>query len=205
MQPRFQDAGQNVWSFASEILVRCPKCGGRACVTQPELEGRTRSRLACSTCGFSQATPMSTSPWRCRRCGHWFNSTVWSAFGKGARTVNPCPICHEYRESESRWRDVRSPVDPFFGLPLFLQAPCCGEVLWAWNLEHLDLLAAVVGAALRERDRVSTAKSNDTLLGKLPRWVKAAKNREAVLACAGRMRDTTTKAKTSRRKARNPA
>ena len=205
MQPRFQDEGQNVWSFASEILVRCPKCGERASVRQRASEGSTRSRLACAACGLSQATPMSTSPWRCRRCGHWFDSAVWSAFGKGTRTVDPCPVCHEYREaSEVRWRDMGKPVDPFFGLPLFLQAPCCGNVLWAWNLEHLDLLTTIVGAALRERDRASTVTSNDTLLGKLPRWVKAAKNREAVLACAGRLRDSMTKAKSARRMRRTP-
>ena len=108
------------------------------------------------------------------------------------RTVNPCPKCHEYRDSTIRWRDLGKPVDPFFGLPLYVQAPCCGNVLWAWNLQHLDLLAAVVGARLRERARGLSFRSNDTLLAKLPRWVKAAKNREPVLECVAKLRATAS-------------
>jgi hypothetical protein len=87
---------------------------------------------------------------------------------------------------------VGKPVDPFFGLPLALQAPCCGNVLWAWNRKHLELMAAVVGSRLRERDRISSFKSNDTLLAKLPRWVKAAKNREPVLSCIEKLRAMAT-------------
>lgn len=84
------------------------------------------------------------------------------------------------------------PEDPFFGLPLLLQAPCCDEVLWAFNLRHLDLLGALVGASLRERERAAQARgevvSNKTLLARLPRWMKAAKNRDAVVACVERLR-----------------
>lgn len=192
MPHRFQDTGQNVWSFAGDILVRCPSCGGRACVSQRDEGGRSHSRLTCSTCGLAQASPMSTSPWRCRHCGHWFNSTVWTSFGRGMRTVNPCPKCHEYRDSTIRWQDLGKPVDPFFGLALYVQAPCCGNVLWAWNLQHLDLLAAVVGARLRERARGLSFRSNDTLLAKLPRWVKAAKSREPVLECVAKLRATAS-------------
>ncbi len=75
-----------------------------------------------------------------------------------------------------------------FGRPLLLQAPCYGNVLWAWNVRHLELVAAIVGAPLRERERGASNVFNGSLLTKLPRWMKAAKNREAVLACIEKLR-----------------
>jgi hypothetical protein len=77
------------------------------------------------------------------------------------------------------------PEDPFFGLPLFLQAPCRGEVLWAFNARHLEALGAIVGAAVRERARAALARGegvgSHSMLSRLPRWMKAAGNRRAVL------------------------
>ena len=88
-----------------------------------------------------------------------------------------------------------TPEDPFFGLPLLLQAPCCDEVLWAFNSRHLEVLGALVGASVREREREARARgevvSNSTLLAKLPRWMKAAKNRDAVVRCIDKLRERT--------------
>jgi hypothetical protein len=41
--------------------------------------------------------------------------------------------------------------DPYFGLPLSLQTPCVGNILWAWNEAHRTFLENYVAAALRER------------------------------------------------------
>ena len=41
-------------------------------------------------------------------------------------------------------------VDPYFQHRLWLQVPCCGQVLWAYNPQHLEFLAAFVGATFRE-------------------------------------------------------
>ncbi|WP_406387670.1 hypothetical protein [Streptomyces sp. NBC_00887] len=41
--------------------------------------------------------------------------------------------------------------DPFFRRPLWLQTRCAGRILWAYDEEHVDALAACVGARLRER------------------------------------------------------
>ena len=49
---------------------------------------------------------------------------------------------------------VGGPVDWYFHLPLWLQAPCCGETLWAYNAAHLDFLFEnYVRATLREHSR----------------------------------------------------
>jgi hypothetical protein len=66
---------------------------------------------------------------------------------------------------------------------VWLQQPCCGEVLWAYNGPHLRFLAEYVGAELRER-WPDTNEGWQPLggLGRwLPRWVLLAKNRKAVL------------------------
>lgn len=70
-------------------------------------------------------------------------------------------------------------VDPLFGLPLWLQTPCCGQVLWAYNLAHLNLLAQYIQATLRERQE---RKGNHHAIAvRLPRWIKLAKNRDTLL------------------------
>jgi hypothetical protein len=80
------------------------------------------------------------------------------------------------------------PVDPFFGLPLWLQAGCCGgRTLWAFNRRHLDLLEAYVGAKLRER---CASPGSSSMLARLPAWVKSAKHRDEVLRTISRLRSS---------------
>jgi hypothetical protein len=42
-------------------------------------------------------------------------------------------------------------VDNCFGLPLWLQTPCIGRTLWAFNARHLAYLKQFLQAELRER------------------------------------------------------
>ena len=71
----------------------------------------------------------------------------------------------------------------FVGLELWLQTPCEGHVLWAYDEVHLDLLERYAVAGVREQ-----APGDSSLAGRLPRWIKAAKNRDAVLHALGRLR-----------------
>ena len=72
-----------------------------------------------------------------------------------------------------------APVDPFFHLPLWFCTELSGETLWAYNSDHLDFLAEHVGAKLRERNGFTfNVKS---VGARLPRWMTAANNRDAVL------------------------
>ncbi|BCJ48340.1 hypothetical protein GCM10010168_77340 [Actinoplanes ianthinogenes] len=95
------------------------------------------------------------------------------------------------RGQASHWG---APVDPFFQLPLWLQADCCGRTLWAFNEAHLTLLHDYVAAHLRERAR---ADPGLTLVARLPRWVKAAKHRDEVLRTITRLRQSREPARTS--------
>jgi len=68
-------------------------------------------------------------------------------------------------------------VDPYFGLEVALQTPVASHTLWAWNDRHLAWLKGYVGARLRER----RGHENGALASRLPRWLKDAKNRDAIL------------------------
>lgn len=73
------------------------------------------------------------------------------------------------------------PRDPFLGLPLWLQAPCCGQVLWAYNADHLAMLESFIGATLRERARDGHGGSNRSIASRLPAWTTARNHRAEVL------------------------
>jgi phage FluMu protein Com len=197
MDNRFQDAGETVWSFVDDILVRCPSCAGPAHVIPRGAISSGIARLTCMSCGLAKQTPKdSETPRRCQHCNRWIPSADWKTVRRTARSRYDqveCPRCHRLARSTSHWISVGAPEDPFFGLPVFLQVPCCDEVLWAFNSRHLEVLGALVGASVREREREARARgevvSNSTLLAKLPRWMKVAKNRDAVVSCIDKLRE----------------
>lgn len=98
-----------------------------------------------------------------------------------------CMYCGLARVSESRSHIAGVPVDPFFQLPLWLQAPCCGHTLWAYNAEHLGVLERYVAAGLRERQ---VGRSSYTMLEVLPTWMKSRKHRGEVLRAVSRLRQS---------------
>lgn len=102
-----------------------------------------------------------------------------------------CSSCGYNSEWSSRQvlRQCQSAKDDYFGLPLWLQASCCGEVLWAYNERHLNLIEDIVGAVLRERTRDEEyGWSNQSLISRLPAWIKAKKNRKKVLDTISRLK-----------------
>lgn len=82
---------------------------------------------------------------------------------------------------------VGGSFDWYFRLPLWLQTPCCGKILWAYNREHLDFLESYIKAGLRERFPLKVYETglvmwrNKSLASRLPTWMKRAKNRDEVL------------------------
>lgn len=76
-----------------------------------------------------------------------------------------------------------------FDTPLYLTATVGGEELWVYNVAHLDALAAWLGASLRERPG-DDGLVNKTMMSRLPRWMKSAKNRPKILQALAKLRDT---------------
>lgn len=73
-------------------------------------------------------------------------------------------------------------TDGYFGLDLWLRTDCNGHSLWAFNLRHLAFLESFVSARLRERKKDDQRKwSNSSLESRLPGWIKASKNRDALI------------------------
>jgi hypothetical protein len=81
------------------------------------------------------------------------------------------------------WTDGR---DPHLGLDLLLRTPCAGHTLWAYNEAHLDLVEQHVAAVQRKRPRL--AGGGASLIERLPPWITAATNRDAVLKGCERLR-----------------
>lgn len=97
----------------------------------------------------------------CLRCGH---AKDWA--GR--------ELFHPWHDAEMR--------DSVFHLPLWLQTPCCGKTLWAYNPRHLEFLENYVRAALRTRTvDPQFGWANQSLAARLPKWITSAKNRDAVL------------------------
>ncbi|GAA2396054.1 zinc ribbon domain-containing protein [Dactylosporangium salmoneum] len=98
----------------------------------------------------------------CAACGH---TATWSP-----------------RSGSSWWGAA---VDPFFRQPLALTTAVRGHLLWAYNREHLLLLAQFVAAGLRERG--AHGGCSMSMIETLPAWLKSARNRDDVLAAVARL------------------
>lgn len=103
----------------------------------------------------------------------------------GRRRVS-CPACGYASDSAGITFTTGRETDWYFGLSLWLQAPRCGKILWAYNPEHLAFLEGYLRASLRERE----PNMNHSLVSSLPPWLKQAKHRKAALRCLARLRTT---------------
>jgi len=143
--------GTAIYEFARNILVVCPRCGGKVLVRSNDPDSKifdTREvKIAYSGCGFN-------------------------------KSLGGISFRDDRKQKRGNLLIFGAPVDPFFHLPVWLQDDFSGEILWAYNLEHLDFLAAHVGPKLRERNQANAPRS---LGSRLPRWMTTARNREAVL------------------------
>jgi hypothetical protein len=161
---RFVDEGQTWNDFAEVMYVRCPRCGRCAEVRriandEQEIEAYTAKY------GGSKNFLRIFSP----------------------RKLS-CGFCGYNRVRNERSLSRRGPYDWYFGVPLWLQTRCCGDVLWVLNEEHLDFLEGYVGAKQRVKAGEEAILRNSTMASRLPRWMKSAKNREEVLRGIGKLR-----------------
>ncbi|MFG2495599.1 hypothetical protein ACGFSD_31815 [Streptomyces caniferus] len=148
---RHYDRGGWLVQFTGHLLVVCPRCGGCALVLpRPGLpEPKYFSELL--------FLPRRLA---CRGCG---TVADWEPEVRGAGLVAANPGGTE---------------DPFFRQPLWLQTRCAGQILWAYNEDHVTELSDYVGATMREHG----ASPTRAMIPRLPRWMKSSAHRSDVLA-----------------------
>jgi hypothetical protein len=145
-----------IYRFSDLFLVRCPRCDKQAKVILRDL---------------------NTS-------GEEIAKGGWGALIFAARRV-VCVHCGYTAEWHHRMVSYVEGEDWYFHLPLWLQTPCCGEVLWAFNPAHLDFIEEFVRAEIRD------SRGNETLASRLPGWMKSGGIREEVLRCVQKLRSST--------------
>ncbi|MGY0022219.1 hypothetical protein [Streptomyces sp. cg35] len=149
---RHADRGTPLARFAGRILVVCPRCGGRAVVVPRP--GGPELRYDIELLFLPRRLA-------CAGCGA---TKEWEPERRGGARLGVT---------------LGGPAEPFFDRPLWLQVRCAGHVLWAYDAEHVDALAAYVGARLRER---GCTPSSWDMFPRLPDRTTSAARREDVLA-----------------------
>ena len=126
-------------------------------------------------------------PWwiRCSKCSQLaYVMPMWREMKGECK----CPSCGGvYKISFDREYDRRFP-----SLPLWLKADFRGNVFWALNAEHLQLLERVIRSQLRERPIYKGKRLSLTtrMPFNLPSWILSAKNRPDLLKLIARLRST---------------
>lgn len=144
---------RTIHDFTDVFLVVCPRCSRKADVTSSTEE--RPPRFSCLHCGLVRQ---------------------WTSDKKGVL----------FSQQSGDWPEgqyaLGDAADPYFHLPLWLQTPCCGHTLWAFNTQHLQYLRDFVAAKDRHTPpREAKDPLNSLLTSRLPKWMQLARNRQAVL------------------------
>ena len=152
---RFVDEQLTVADFYNEVLVVCPACTGRAIAISDQI--KENARLSCTNCGYSKevSTRYNYNPEENRQTGK----------PDGANSSKPKTF------------QLFTAAHTYFNAELWLQGPFKEHVFWAYNHTHLNYLKRYIAATLRE----STDRRHFTLVEKLPKFIQAAGNRQALL------------------------
>jgi hypothetical protein len=157
MTAPFTDSGQTLEDFVETIYVRCPQC--QKCAQVRRLPSDEKLILADDSDRHGSwrfQRSLSSRKLSCLHCGY---TSIW----------------------KEKAQQRGGPYDWYFRLPLWLQTPCCGEILWVFNEEHLSVLERYVTAKQRIKFYAEGQVSNGTMASRLPIWIKSAKNRDEVV------------------------
>lgn len=161
MPARSKDGYQKfLHDFVNEVLVVCPKCSGQAIVHSDFSFKKIRYhdiKVICSSCGFNERKQDLSSG-----------------------------VLYSRSTSKTKYILFGAPVDPFFKYSLWLQGKINGNLLWAYNYEHLEFIRIIVEAKLRERR--SETNYNASVASRLPRWLTSKTNREKALKVIARLK-----------------
>ena len=107
----------------------------------------------------------------------------WGSARHHASRRLTCTACFHRRRAPRQ-----ALADPTMGLPLRLRGETRHGTLFAINEAHLRYIEDYVRDPLRRETVEPGGIRNQSIASRLPRWVKAAKNRDEVLKLIERMR-----------------
>lgn len=186
---RFTGTATVTYSYRTEFLVECPKCGGSAIVNCKNPYFLNEGTLNCKSCNHTEKAKDLKRyniivKRNCDNCGKAFEKTIPNSKERANEITIPCPHCGVTRTFEPRNEETQlqynsrgSVCDPIFNLPLWLQTDVRGNVFWANNRNHLEHIREYVDSKLRERQTMEYT----TMVERLPNFIKSAKNRDHIL------------------------
>ena len=193
---RFQDENKWLGSFYNKILVKCPKCESKASVKEELKEkcecGRCHNMVfECKNCFYKINEPVyqyiAFGKEYCNNCHEKFEYQSQPLKEKPLTYKTKCPHCNFQEEWKTKTYRVKVESkldnglvrDHWYNLPLWFQKGVCKNVLWAYNQEHIAYLDRYIKAGLRERN--NNGSGNGTMVSRLPKFIKEARNREKLL------------------------
>lgn len=155
MKTRFNGYARSTEDYLREILVECTNCSQKAVVTVTSLKERKEIeeiKFSCTNCGIDKVLLEKAG-----RQINFGNSEEWER-------------SHFYMQTN---------IDPYFGLPLWLQKEFPEGLLWAYNFDHLSFLEHQIAAELRERKLDGILDCS--IESRLPKWMSTDKKAEEIL------------------------
>lgn len=184
-----------LWSYMNEFVVECPKCKRAALVTTDGSYPQGNGKLLCNNCMHTEKAVdllryKSIVDRHCDDCGKEFETIIPDQKEKVNEITIACPHCGITRtykpkneEYKIGYQTTGQAADPIFNLPLWFQAGVRGDLFWAYNRAHLNEIKSYVKSKLRERQTTT----HTTMVEKLPKFIKEAKNRETLLKVIERL------------------
>ncbi|WP_019418920.1 hypothetical protein [Paenibacillus sp. OSY-SE] len=195
---RFEDEPGYKYAFSSvlyrreQVAVKCARCGGLAYI----FKGEHANEVKCTTCFYHEKEPESyrySASGVCEACEKWFNEDMTDKKQLTQKVIHiRCPHCSAMNQVPLRrtlkyagcYSDIRHERDPVFNLELYYLDYFRGKPVWAVNRAHLNYLIAYISADLREKPGNGMKR---TASHTLPRYMKEAKNREAMVKTLRRL------------------
>ncbi|MBF4515379.1 hypothetical protein IRZ71_03460 [Flavobacterium sp. ANB] len=191
---RFQDENKWLASFGNIVNIKCPKCTLQAVVKrtfESEFYYRDKKILECKNCHYS--VKEGIVKYRAYVDAYCCNNEDKIKFKSQLLNEKPhkiklkCLICNEIKEFTPYIEEVRFVLNSdtavvregCFNAELWYQKEFDESIFWAFNLEHINYLERYIKAELRERS--NKGSSSGSLISRLPKFVKEAKNRQKLL------------------------
>lgn len=192
----FRDSDQNISGWSKDTLVKCPSCEKRAFLKNDrsvfQWYFNENSEINCPNCSLT-INQKELVRYRlelnknCSNCGQEIQKTIPNLKEKKEYLTVRCENCgdtekHKPRNVSNRvvFSNQVGAKDPVFGVSLWLQEEIKGNILWAFNYDHLEYLKNYVSAELRERNGM-------TMSAKLPQFIKDKRNRTKLLKLIDKM------------------